>query len=160
MVGVGVGVGAGCGNCGEIKTLSSSIWFIKMGIYHDRFINLCTEIPLAVQLGFILKQSHKLKYKVVVRTTNLYKSKTSSSYQDTPRFQFSNCRLKVCWKNIAVYICHLFSGAVVFEPSALCEMWSIWHAICSAFVDSDLSIHIFFLDCLAAASKIKDHFIY
>ena len=43
---------------------------------------------------------------------------------------------EVMLKNIAIYICHPFSGAVVFESSALCEiwsaeeMWSIWHVIC------------------------------
>ena len=121
-----------------------------MRLYHDIF-NLQREILIAVQMH--IETWPKLEYKVIVSPAHIHNGKTSSSYWDAPISQWcddvyvlgsdKNLTVSVIqivtWnyvENITIYICNPFSGAVVFESSSFCEiwsaneMWSIRHVIC------------------------------
>ena len=120
----------------NLKTSCSGIWVIKMRIYHESFIFVtgnsysCTHgTTLNIRLSW-----DRLTFIMVKHHLHIKMSLGSSAammflFLVVPNiWQWnSNCRLQVCGKNIAIYICHPFSGAVVFESS---NLWNVKYLTC------------------------------
>ena len=130
----------------DLKAPSSGIWVIKMRIIHERFIFVTgnfyscahgTSLNIRLSWGrlTIIMVKHPLHIKMPLGSSIAMIFLFLVVPKNWQWMSFKSS-FEIMLKNIAIHICHHFSGAVVFESSALCEiwsaeeMWSIWHVIC------------------------------